>query len=158
MLWPSSFLFIFLIPSFDFIALHKSWFKIGEQVNNMVHSNLNWLDIVLLFHWCCAYRIQHPWYCYGCCYWCWTFMCVVQYALQYQIFIIYALMKPIIIFTIKLFNLPDRICIQPQIWKTVVDFRKNKNTKNNMVSTDVTTDRPTKAVATFDRSASWLKL
>lgn len=39
------------------------------------------------------------------------------------------------------------------MWKTVVDFRKNRNTKNIMVSTAVRTDRPTNAVATCCVSA-----
>lgn len=35
------------------------------------------------------------------------------------------------------------------MWKTVVDFKKNRNTKNKMVSMAVMTDSPTNAVATF---------
>lgn len=60
--------------------------------------------------------------------------------------IIIIVMKWLIEFTVN--YKPDKICIQPHMWKTVVDFRKNKKTKNSMVSTDVTTDKPTKAVAT----------
>lgn len=45
-------------------------------------------------------------------------------------------------------QLPDKICIQPQMWKTVVDLRKNKKTRNKMVSTAVITESPTNAVAT----------
>lgn len=45
-------------------------------------------------------------------------------------------------------KLPERICIHPQMWKTVVDFKKNKNTKSKMVSMAVMTDNPTNAVAT----------
>lgn len=40
------------------------------------------------------------------------------------------------------------------MWNTVVDLRKNKNTRNKMVSTAVATDSPTKAVATFG-SGNW---
>ena len=42
---------------------------------------------------------------------------------------------------------PDKICIHPQMWKTVVDLRKIIKTRHNMVRSEVTTAVPQKIVA-----------
>lgn len=45
---------------------------------------------------------------------------------------------------------PDRICIQPQMWNTVVDLRNIINTRHIIVSSDVATAMPANIVATFN--------
>lgn len=50
---------------------------------------------------------------------------------------------------IEIFNLPESICIQPHMWKTVVDFIKNIIINEEIVSSEVSTDKPTKIVATW---------
>lgn len=44
--------------------------------------------------------------------------------------------------------LPESICIQPQMWNTVVDLRKIMNMRHMMVSSEVATAMPAKIVAT----------
>lgn len=45
-------------------------------------------------------------------------------------------------------SLPESICIQPQRWKTVVDFRKIMKIRHMIVSSDVATAMPANIVAT----------
>lgn len=49
----------------------------------------------------------------------------------------------------KVKSLPERICIQPQMWNTVVDFRKIMNIRHMMVRREVATAMPAKIVATW---------
>lgn len=63
-----------------------------------------------------------------------------------------AYIEPVSIFLMlvaKVKSLPERICIQPQMWKTVVDFRKIMNIKHMMVRSEVATAIPAKIVATW---------
>ena len=48
-------------------------------------------------------------------------------------------------------NKPDKICIHPQMWKTVVDFMKTMNIKQRIVRRDVMTAAPAKIVATYNK-------
>lgn len=47
---------------------------------------------------------------------------------------------------------PESICIQPQIWKTVVDLRKIMNMRHMMVRSEVATAMPAKIVATCNET------
>lgn len=47
---------------------------------------------------------------------------------------------------------PESICIQPQIWKTVVDLRKIMNIRHMMVRSEVATAMPPKIVATCNET------
>jgi hypothetical protein len=46
---------------------------------------------------------------------------------------------------------PDRICIQPHKWNTVVDLRNIIRTKHNIVNNDVATAIPANIVAIYGR-------
>jgi len=46
---------------------------------------------------------------------------------------------------------PDKICIHPHRWNTVVDLRNIIRTKHNMVNNDVTTAIPANIVAIYGR-------
>jgi hypothetical protein len=57
----------------------------------------------------------------------------------------------------KVKSLPESICIQPQRWNTVVDFRKIMKIRHMMVSSEVATAIPANIVATCTKEVQ-LKL